>query len=384
MSSCFILALSAVLLPLMVLFGLKSGIIENLLAPLENDPRFREIRPVGSGRFDPEWFEAMAERNDVAFIVPRTRSIAATLRLRAGGEDARRIIQAELIPTAPGDPVLPGIDAPSDSSHVVVSLNVAEKLGLAPGDKIEGIVSRTYKHERETELLPLTVNGVASAAAFARDGIFVSHELMVDVEDFRDGHAVPELGWDGDREDRGARRFAGFRLYAQTLDDVAGLRKALLARAIDVRTQQGDIDLVRALDRNLGYVFWIIAAIAILGYGISFGSSVWANIDRKRYEFGVLRLIGFRTHAIVWFPILQAILTGILGWSIAAAAYFGVEVGLNALLAETIGNGQPVCRLRPLHFFIALSITLVVAGLAAALGGTRLARLEPSLALREG
>ncbi|MCA1780171.1 MAG: hypothetical protein LC637_12565, partial [Xanthomonadaceae bacterium] len=35
MSACFVLALSAVLLPLMVLFGLKFGIIGNLLAPLE-------------------------------------------------------------------------------------------------------------------------------------------------------------------------------------------------------------------------------------------------------------------------------------------------------------------------------------------------------------
>ena len=66
MSGCFVLALSAVLVPLLVLFGLKYGIINNLLAPLKEDPRYRQIVPVGSGRFDPQWFVSMAERPDVA------------------------------------------------------------------------------------------------------------------------------------------------------------------------------------------------------------------------------------------------------------------------------------------------------------------------------
>ena len=384
MSACFVLALSAVLLPLMVLFGLKFGIIGNLLAPLEDDPRYRQIRPVGSGSFDAGWFEEMAARDDVEFIVPRTRSIAATMRLRDAESDIGRIIRVELIPSASGDPVLGALEAPSGIGNVVVSMNVADKLGLGAGDTVQGIVSRTYQGARETELLELTVNGVAPAGAFARDGLFVSHALLIAIEDFRDGRAVPELGWDGASVDSDERRYAGFRLYARDTAEVAGLRRGLQARGIDVRTRQADIDLVSALDRNLGIVFWIIASIASLGYALSFGSSVWANVDRKKYDFSVLRLTGFRTRAIVWFPIIQATLTALLGWAIAAAAYFGVETGLNALLAETIGSGQPVCRLLPRHFLIALLMTLVAASLAAALGGTRLARLEPSLALREG
>ncbi|MEE4330351.1 MAG: lipoprotein ABC transporter permease, partial [Wenzhouxiangella sp.] len=109
MSACFVLALSAVLLPLLVLFGLKFGIIGNLLEPLQEDPRFREIRPVGSGSFDAAWFDAMAAREDVEFIVPKTRSIAATMRLRDADSAVGRIIPVELIPSADGDPVLGSI-----------------------------------------------------------------------------------------------------------------------------------------------------------------------------------------------------------------------------------------------------------------------------------
>lgn len=383
MSACFVLALSAVLLPLLVLFGLKFGIIGNLLAPLKEDPRYRQILPAGSGTYDPGWFEAMAQRSDVAFIVPRTRAIAATMRLRMPDAETGRIINVELIPSAAGDPVLDEPAEPSGLEYVVLSLDTADKLGAVAGGRLQGILSRTWSGQQETVLLPLQVAGVAPAAAFARDGMFVSHELLVAVEDFRDGRAVPEFGWDGAVVDDSERSFPGFRLYANEIEDVAGLRDGLMAQGIDVRTRIADIELVRSLDRNLSVVFWIIAIIAALGYALSFGSSVWANVDRKRKEFSVLRLTGFRTRGIVWFPILQAMLTGLIGWLVACLAFFFVQAGLNALFVDNIGAGQSVCRLLPQHFLVALAATLIAASFAAALGGMRLARLEPSLALRE-
>ncbi len=382
MSACFVLSLSAVLLPLLVLFGLKFGIIGNLLEPLKEDPRYLQILPAGSGSYGPEWFEAMDARSDVAFIVPRTRAIAATMRLRAQGTDTGRIINVELVPSAAGDPVLIGLEPPQGYDAVALSMDAADKLGVSVGDTLEGILSRTLGGEQQTVLLPLTVTTVTSAAAFARDGMFVSHDLLMAVEDFRDGRAVGVLGWGGATAADGPRYFAGFRLYARSIDDVAGLRDGLMKQGIDVRSRLADIELVQSLDRNLSVVFWIIAGIAAVGYGLAFGSSVWANIDRKRRDFGVLRLTGFRTRGIVWFPILQAMLTGVLGWLVAAIVYFIVQAALNGLFADNVG-GESVCRLLPLHFVTSLVLTLVAASIAAALGGRRLARLEPSLALRE-
>lgn len=382
MSACFVLSLSAVLLPLLVLFGLKFGIIGNLLEPLKEDPRYLQILPAGSGSYGPEWFEAMDARSDVAFIVPRTRAIAATMRLRALETDTGRIINVELVPSAAGDPVLNGLEPPQGYDAVALSMDAADKLGVSVGDMLEGILSRTLGGEQQTVLLPLTVTTVTSAAAFARDGMFVSHDLLMAVEDFRDGRAVHALGWGGATAADGPRYFAGFRLYARSIDDIAGLRDGLMKQGIDVRSRLADIELVQSLDRNLSVVFWIIAGIATVGYGLAFGSSVWANIDRKRREFGVLRLTGFRTRGIVWFPILQAMLTGVLGWLVAAIVYFIVQAALNGLFADNVG-GESVCRLLPLHFVTSLVLTLVAASIAAALGGRRLAKLEPSLALRE-
>lgn len=384
MSVCFVLALSAVLVPLLVLFGLKFGIVTNLLTPLIEDPRYRQIQPVGSGKYGPEWFENMSRRADVAFIVPRTRAIAATMKLRAPDSEVGRIIDVELIPSAANDPVLETLPAPAGLTQVVLSQDAADKLGVGAGGHLEGILTRVIHGEPQTVLLPMQAMGVASSGAFTRDGLFVSNQLLVAVEDFRDGRAVPELGWDGAAPAEGPRYFSGFRLYAQHIEDVAGLRKGLMDLGIDVRTRVADIDLVKSLDRNLSIVFWIIALIAASGYGLSFGASVWANVDRKRREFSVLRLTGFRTRGIVWFPILQALLTGLLGWVIAAVVFFLVQAGLNALFIDNIGAGEPVCRLMFWHLGLALAMTLLAAVLAAALGGVRVAQLEPSLALREG
>jgi putative ABC transport system permease protein len=109
---------------------------------------------------------------------------------------------------------------------------------------------------------------------------------------------------------------------------------------------------------------------------------VWANIDRKRREFSMLRLTGFRTRDIVWFPILQAALTAGAAWLLACVAFLIVQGMLNGLLAESIGGGESICRLLPWHIAVALVVTVLAAVAAAAAGGRRVAQLEPSLGLR--
>lgn len=384
-SGCSVLALAAVLIPLLVLFGLKYGIITNLLDPLVENPRYREVVPLASGSFGPEWFATVAARADVEFVVPRTRSIAASIRLRAPDSEVGRIIDVELIPSAAGDPVLPdALPAPAGFGDVVLAWTAADRLSVEAGSRVEGILSRTRRDTQESVRLTFDVVGVAPAGAFARDGLFVSGELIAAIEDFLDGRAVPELGWEGTPPRAGQRSFAGFRLYARSIDDVAAIREELLSQDIQVRTSIADISLVQTLDRNLGIAYWIIALIAIGGYCASFAASVWANVDRKRREFSVLRLTGFRTGDIVWFPILQAAFTAVLAWLLAGVVFLLVQTVLNALFAETIGGGAPVCRLRAWHLLVALAITLLAAAVAAAIGGRRVARLEPSIGLRDG
>ncbi|MGB5763115.1 MAG: peptide ABC transporter permease, partial [Sedimenticolaceae bacterium] len=148
MSACFVLALAAVLGPMLVLFGLKFGVVGGMLNQLIENPENREIRPVSSGRFDQEWFDRMRRHDGVAFLVPRTRSIAATIELNS--ENSSRIVATELIPSGVGDPLLPADGAlPDNITHIVLSQSAAEKLQVGAGDTIDGSATRRYGGRKE-------------------------------------------------------------------------------------------------------------------------------------------------------------------------------------------------------------------------------------------
>lgn len=84
LSACSVLALVAVIAPLLVLFGLKFGLVSSLTERLEKDPAVREIIPLGGGRFSAAFIAELRQRPDVAFALPRTRQIAATAELARG------------------------------------------------------------------------------------------------------------------------------------------------------------------------------------------------------------------------------------------------------------------------------------------------------------
>jgi putative ABC transport system permease protein len=381
MSVCFVLGLAAVLGPMMVLFGLKFGIVGAMMAGLIEDPGNREIRPVGSGRYDDAWLENVRARPDVAFLVPRTRSIAATIELSSG--QASRIVPVELIASGEGDPLLtPGEPLPAGLGQVVVSRSAADKLDIRAGDKLDGSLVRRYRGKQERVHLDLTVAAVAPPRAFSRDGAFVSVQLLEALEDFRDGRAVPGLGWGGAPANT-ARTYTGFRLYARSIDDVAGLGDAFAEIGVDVHTQVAGIELVKRMDRNLTAIYWAIAVIGLVGFSLSLGANLWANVDRKRKQLSVLRLVGFRTRDIVWFPMVQALYTAVLGWGLAVFLSFVTSMVINSMMAEQVDPGQQVCLLLPSHYAIALALTCAAAVVAAGLAGLRSARVEPSEGLRE-
>jgi putative ABC transport system permease protein len=381
MSVCFVLGLAAVLGPMMVLFGLKFGIVGAMMQELIEDPGNREIRPVGSGRYDNAWLDNVRARPDVAFLVPRTRSIAATIELSS--EQSSRIVPVELIASGDGDPLLaPGEPLPAGLDRIVLSTGAADKLGVKAGDAIDGSLVRRYRGKQERVHLDLKVATVAPPRAFSRDGAFVSVQLLEALEDFRDGRAVPDLGWSGAPANTG-RTYTGFRLYARSIDDVAELGEAFVEIGVDVHTQEAGIELVQRMDRNLSAIYWAIAVIGLVGFSLSLGANLWANVDRKRKQLSVLRLVGFRTGDIVWFPMVQALYTAVLGWVLAVCLSFATAMVINNMMAEQVDPGQQVCRLLLSHYGIALALTCGAAIIAAGLAGLRAARVEPSEGLRE-
>jgi putative ABC transport system permease protein len=58
-SICIMASIVAVVAPLLLLFGLKFGIVSQLRAELLSDPRNLEVRMLASAKLEPAWFEKM-------------------------------------------------------------------------------------------------------------------------------------------------------------------------------------------------------------------------------------------------------------------------------------------------------------------------------------
>lgn len=378
LSACAVLALVAVLAPLLVLFGLKFGLISSLTERLERDPGVREIVPLGGGRFSSEAIAELAARSDVAFALPRTRQIAATAELSIGD----RGVTVEMIPTAAGDPLVAPALLPLPADGVLLSRRAAEKLGVEAGDQLSAAFGRQVGGRPEYQRTRLQVMGVLPLSAFPRDALFASLTLLEAAEDYRDGLAVAELGWPGRSEpQRSARVYPGFRLYAADLEGVERLRRYFAERNLEVATQADAIAQVRSLSRNLSLVFWIIASLALGGAFAAMTASALAAVERKRRALSVLRLLGFSSTALVAFVVLQALYTGVFGLLLAWGLYGAAELGLNRLFQQT--PGEYACRLLLGHYLLALLATLLCSSLAAASGGWRAARIEASEGLRD-
>lgn len=196
LTTCLVMAIAAVLSPLLLLFGLKFGTIETLRHRLIMDPRNREIRPMVSKSFTRQWFDQMKQRHDVAFIVPTTRQISSTVDVQAHGQGPKKAL--DIIPTMTGDPLITENGAPiPGKGQCVLSATAAQELGVKAGDTVRAWAKRIKGRRYESASVDLKVAGVLNPRATMRQALYVRLDFLEAVEAYKDGRAVPRFGWSG-------------------------------------------------------------------------------------------------------------------------------------------------------------------------------------------
>ncbi len=382
-SLVLVLTVASILAPLLLLFGLKNGVIATLRETLLRDPRNLEVVIYGSARLERAWLEELARRPGVAFLLPKTRTINASVDLVDG---ARQVLPTvEVVPSADGDPLLPvGSPIPRHADEVLITETVSKKLQARTGAPLFAVIKRTLDGDPQQLRVPLKVIGVVPETHFAREALFTSLDLLVAAEDYRDG-VLPDRAQAPipDGYAAGRTRFASARLYAQGLDHVAPLAEALRAQGIEVRTQAERIATVQAFDRTLSFVFRVIATIGGTGCALALGGALWVNVDRKRRQLALLRLFGFGHGAVAAVLVIQGLVIAVFGFLLALAAYLIGSRVFDTVMGRNLPAGGYVSRLDPLDLAAAAGLMVLVALIASIAGALRAGRVSPAEGLRD-
>ncbi len=378
-----VVTVGSVLAPLLLLLGLKTGVIQTAKQELLSDPRNLEVVIYQNSRLNSAWFEEMDALLETRFVIPKTRTINATIDVV---NKEKRIFQSvEMVPTAEQDPLLHHkIEIPTGVESVLISAPLAEALDLHAGDEIYGVLKRRLDRAIEHTEIPMRVLGVLPERMFGREAIFTSLELLIATEEYRDGYRVPVIGVDQGKQRDGQRQeFANARIYASGLDEVLTLAAKLRAKGLEIRTRAADIETVKSMDQLLTFIFLVVAVIAGIGGAGALGSSVWINVDRKRNNLALLRLMGFFDIGVMLVPIFETLIISILGFSLAYALYLTGAQVFNFELRSSLPEYGYACRLHGVDLAATFGLVVALSVIVSSIAGVRASRLDPAECLRD-
>ncbi|WP_235612619.1 ABC transporter permease [Achromobacter xylosoxidans] len=378
-----IATLVAVIAPLLLLFGLKHGVVSAMQDELMRDPRNLEIRMLSSGSYDQSWIDGLAKRADAGFVVGMTRSLNTQADFI---HNANRFLEnVEVLPTAVGDPLLEGVDVSAlAGGGVVFSAQAAQRLDIQPGATLRMRIARRLNGVNQQAVVALTVLAVLPGRAYERAGAFVSPDLLRDMEWYRDGYAVASMGAEDGRPTAEASvRFARARVYARDLDAVESLEKSLVDQRVETSSRLAEIRNVKAINHLLTTVFSVISITAILGCVAALAGAFLANVRRKRRDIATLRLLGLGSAEIATLLAIQAFGLTVVAMGVGLLIYVLGSAAFNNLLSGVKASGQFASQVTPLHCALAFMLALGVAMLASLAGAVSAKRIQPAESLRE-
>jgi putative ABC transport system permease protein len=375
------IGLAAVLVPLLLIAGLKNGFIEGMLTQLRADPRNLEVIIIGNRSLDSTWFQTVSGSPAAGFVIPNTRSLSATITL--ANDQGGMTGDVQMIPTAQGDPLLSGLAVPAADDDVILSAATARKLGVAAGDSIRAAVQRRMNGQDQASVRTLQVQAIAPENLATGDFAFVTLRLLVLSEDYRDGSEESINAAGPDEAALKSRSYASARLYARDLDQVEALGDAVEKTGVSVRLRSQQIAVVRTLDHGLNWVAGIIVLLGMVGVACSIAVSQWLGVERRRREISVLRLIGLTRANAMLMLVAEALVVAACAFVLASVLFLALSPLADTLIAAVEIIDGPICRLAPGQFLLLFAVTALAGGLGALIGGARVLAIEPAECLRE-
>lgn len=378
---CNVAVMVGILVPLLVLFGVKNGVYAALVGEMLADPANRQIDTAGNATLSADDIAPLRDWPEIAFLTPKVRGQFDFMNVREEG--GRRMRPALVVPSGAGDPTLPdGLDLSGD--EVAISAQLARALSLAPGAELQ-LISQAEDRPRQL-VLRTRVAAVLDDAAVAGAAVLAPFPLLDLIEAFYESYSLPDHGIAGTRplSDR-IPAYEGVRVYAHRLEDLAALQariEAQLGLATNARTR--DVESLLGLGRKLNLALALTAGLAAVGLGAALMLAFWSEAARKRQVLAGIALLGVPGADLALFPVVQALVTAVLGLAVSFGLYLLAGQAAGAMFAHGLPDGAALAVIPPLQ---ALAIVAAVLGLvlgASGLAAWSVQRFDPASVLREG
>lgn len=181
--SCQALALFAMMAPLLIILGLKYGIVESMKERLLSDPASLEVRMVDAVDATPELMDRIRSWPETAFATPCVGALYSRVFVCACGADEAAESQADMLPTGHGDPLLQASQQKTPApGEVVISEDLARQLQLGIGEQLCLRVRRNMRQELFERAY--TIVGVLPRRHLMRPALLLPLEMTVEVENF--------------------------------------------------------------------------------------------------------------------------------------------------------------------------------------------------------
>ena len=378
---CNVAIMVGILVPLLVLFGVKNGVYSALIGEMLADPANLQIDSQGNAAFTDSDIAPIRHWPEVAFMTPKVRSQFDFMNVRAKG--GRRITQALMIPSGAGDPTLPpGLSL--SGAQVAVSAQLAQQLDLAAGTELQ-LISQAEDRPRQL-VLAAQVAAVLPERATAGRAVLAPFATLDLIEAYYDAYSLPDHGITGSRDlSQRVPAYEGVRIYARRLEDLAALQARLettLGVASSARTRE--VEALLGLGRKLDLALGLTSALAALGLGAALVLGFWSDVARKKVVLAGISLLGMPTGTLALFPMVQAMLTAAFGLVLSFVLYALAGQAAAALFGQGLPEGAALAVISPGQGLAISAAVLALVLAAAGVAARRVLRLDPASVLREG
>lgn len=380
---CNIAVLAGVLVPLLILLGVKNGVYQALIGQLLANPATLQIDTQGNADLTDADIAPLLTWSEIAFFTPRTRSQFDYINLFAPDAAGATLREAILLPTGPGDPNLPD-DLILAQDEIALSPLLASQMQIAVGSRID-LVTQAENRPRQLRLSVTVAHILPETVATGRS-VLAPFALLDTVEAFYDAYALPDFGiTEGRPLAERQQRYEGLRIYARSLQELAPLQQRIETELnLKTSAKTREVTAILGLGRNLDLALALTSTLSATGLAAALLFGFWSDSMRKRGTLAALGMLGLSPPALALLPVIQALVTATLGLALSFLLYGAASHVAGRLFADGLPGDAPITRLDLPQAIIVVATVLVLVLLSALAASWSTLRVDPARTLREG